>query len=107
MNGERNNYWLNAGVAMAIGLVLSASIFGWFYSKTKKGEEAITVTGSAKKRIKSDLVLWTAGVSTQSPTLNEAYAQIAGSIPRIKQYLAGRGIAENQMTVSSIMTTPL
>jgi len=46
MNGERN-YWLNAGAALAIGLVMSSIIFGWFYSKTKKGDEAITVTGSA------------------------------------------------------------
>ena len=63
MNGERNNYWLNAGVALAIGLVMSAIIFGWFFAKSKKADEAITVTGAAKKRIKSDLVLWSAGVT--------------------------------------------
>lgn len=44
MNGERN-YLLNGGVALALGLVLSALIFGWFYSKKQKGDEAITVTG--------------------------------------------------------------
>jgi hypothetical protein len=107
MNGERNNYWLNGGVALALGLVMSSIIFGWFYSNTKKGDEAITVTGSAKKRIKSDLVVWNAGVSVQSPQLNTAYQQIAGDIPRIKQYLAGKGIPEEQMTVSSIATTTL
>ena len=36
MNGERNNYWLNAGVALAIGLVMSSIIFGWFFAKSKK-----------------------------------------------------------------------
>ena len=107
MNGEKNNYWLNAGVALALGLVLSSVIFGWFYSKTKKGDEAITVTGSAKKRIKSDLVVWSAGVSAQSAQLADAYKQLSGSIPRIKQYLLSKGISENQMTVSSITTTAL
>lgn len=107
MNGERNNYWFNGGVALAIGLVISSLIFGWFYSTAKKGDEAITVTGSAKKRIKSDLVVWTAGVSSQSPQLTDAYKQLADNIPRIKQYLIGKGIAENQMTVSSISTTAL
>ncbi len=92
---------------MAIGLVLSASIFGWFYSKTKKGDEAITVTGSAKKRIKSDLVVWSAGVSSQSAQLTEAYRGLSESVPRIKQYLAGKGIPEGEMTVSSITTTTL
>ena len=107
MNGERNKYWLNAGAAMAIGLVFSSLIFGWFYSKTKKGDEAITVTGSAKKRIKSDLVVWSAGVTAQSPQLTEAYKQLSDNIPKIKQYLISKGIAENEMTISSIATTTL
>ena len=107
MNGEKNNYWFNAGVALAIGLVVSSMIFGWFFAKSKKGDDAITVTGSAKKRIKSDLVVWSAGVSVQSPQLQEAYKQLSDGVPRIKQYLIGKGIPENQMTVSSITTTPL
>lgn len=107
MNGEGNSYWFNTGVAIAIGLVLSSAIFGWFFSKSKKGDDAITVTGSAKKRIKSDLVVWSAGVSAQSPQLSEAYRQLSESVPRIKQYLVGKGIPEDQMTVSSITTTTL
>lgn len=107
MNGETNKYWFNAGIALAIGLVLSSVIFGWFYSKTKKGDEAITVTSSAKKRIKSDLVVWSAGVSSQSAQLTDAYRQLSESVPRIKQYLISKGIAEGQMTVSSITTTTL
>ena len=107
MNGERNHFWLNGGVALALGLVMSAIIFGWFYSNAKKGDEAITVTGSAKKRIKSDLVVWNAGVSVESPQLSSAYQQLSGDIPKIKQYLIGKGIPEDQMTVSSISTTKL
>ena len=104
MNGERN-YWFNAGVALALGLVMSSLIFGYFYSKTKKGDEAITVTGSAKKRITSDLVVWSSGVAVEAASATDAYSQLSGVIPRIKQYLLSKGIAENQMTVSSITTT--
>src|SRR5690348_8928224 len=107
MNGERRNYWMNAGVALALGLVVSSLIFGWFYSKSKKGDEAITVTGSAKKRIKSDLVVWSAGVTAQSPQLTDAYKQLSDSMPKIKQYLISKGIPENAMTISSIATTTL
>ena len=105
MNGERN-YWFNAGLALAAGLVMSSIIFGWFYSKTKKSDDAITVTGSAKKRISSDLVVWSAGVTAQASGLTEAYAQLSNSIPRIKEYLLSKGIPEGQMTVSSITATP-
>ena len=107
MNGERKNYWFNSGVALAIGLVLSSLIFGWFYSNAKKGDEAVTVTGSARKRIKSDLVVWSAGVSYQAPQLDEAYRSLSENIPRVKQYLMSKGIAENQITISSISTVTL
>ena len=105
MNGERRMGWYNPGVALGIGLVVAALVFGWFYSSAKKGDEAITVTGSAKRRITSDLVIWSAGVSVQAPQLADSYGQLANSIPRIKQYLLSKGIAEDQMTVSSITTT--
>lgn len=107
MNGEKNSYWLNAGVALAIGLIVSSMIFGWFFAKSKKSDEAITVTGSAKKRIKSDLVVWSAGVSVQSPQFQDGYKQLSDGIPRIKEYLVSKGIPENQMTVSSIATVTL
>ena len=107
MNGENNNYLFNIGTTLAVGLVLSSLIFGWFYSNKQKGDEAITVTGSAKRRISSDLVVWSAGVSAQSSTLTDAYKQLSESTPRIKEYLLGKGIPESQMTVSSITTTTL
>ena len=107
MNGEKNNYWLNAGVALAVGLVLSSLIFGWFFEKSKKGEEMITVTGSARKRIKSDLVVWNAAVTYQAPTLADAYRSLSENVPRVKQYLIGKGIPENEITISSIGTTTL
>ena len=67
MNGERSWTYYNSGTALAIGLVVASLIFGWFYSSAKKGDDAITVTGSSKKRITSDLVIWSAGVSSRSP----------------------------------------
>ena len=107
MNGENNNHLFHAGVVLAIGLVISSMILGWFYTHGKKGDEAVTVTGSARKRIKSNLVVWSAGISSQAPQLSEAYRQLTQNVPRIKQYLISKGVAENQMTISSISSTTL
>jgi uncharacterized protein len=107
MNGEKNNYWFNGGVALALGLILSSLIFGWFFERSKKGDQVITVTGSARKRIKSDLVVWSAGVSYQAATLADAYRSLSENVPRVKQYLIGKGIPENEITISSITTTTL
>jgi hypothetical protein len=107
VNGEKIGNIYNTGTALAIGLIVSSVILGWAYSGSKKGDEAITVTGSAKKRINSDLVIWSAGVSSQAPQLSDAYKQLSDNIPRIKQYLLSKGIPEDQMTVSSISATSL
>jgi len=105
MSDERKNRWFNSGVALAIGLILSSLIFGWFYSTSKRGDESITVTGSAKRRISSDLVVWSAGISAEAPQLSDAYRTLSANVPKLKQYLIGKGIPEEQLTVSSITTT--
>lgn len=105
MNLEQNNRWFNSGAALAIGLVLASMVLGYSYTRVKKGDEAVTVTGSARKRIKSDLATWSAGVSSQSARLADAYNQLSSDVPRIKEYLKSKGIAENQMTVSAISST--
>ncbi len=107
MNGEKLNGFYNTGTALAIGLIVSSLILGWAYRATKKGDEAITVTGSAKRRITSDLVVWNAGVSVQAPALADSYRSLSDNIPKIKQYLLSKGIPEDQMTISSISTTTI
>ncbi len=107
MNGEKLNGFYNIGTALAVGLIVSSLILGWAYKGSKKGDDAITVTGSAKRRITSDLVLWNAGVSVQASQLADSYKQLSDNIPRIKQYLLSKGIPEDNMTVSSITTTTI
>jgi hypothetical protein len=107
MSDEKGSGIFKAALVLAIGLVLASFIFGWFHARSRRGDEAITVTGSAKSRITSDLVVWSAGISAQSTQLADAYRQLADGIPKIKQYLLEKGIAEAQMQVSAITTTTL
>jgi uncharacterized protein len=107
MTTERNGNIFNAGFALAIALVLSSIVIGWAYVHTKKSDQTITVTGSARKRIKSDLVVWRAGVSYQASRATDAYKSLTDSVPRIKQYLLSKGVPENEITVSSVSSTTL
>ena len=106
MSDERSGTFLG-GVALAVGLVIASAIGGWAFVKGKRGDQTITVTGSARKRIKSDLVIWRAGVSYQAPVLADAYRSLSESVPRVKSYLVGKGIPENQITISSISSQTL
>jgi hypothetical protein len=107
MADERFGPGAGAGIALAIGLVLASVIGGWAFVKGKRGDQIITVTGSARKRIKSDLVIWRAGVSYQSPVLADAYRSLSENVPRVKSYLISKGIAEDQITISSISSQTL
>src|SRR3954468_14227966 len=105
MNGELKQRWSNTGISIAIALVLSSAIFGWFFVKAKKPDESITVTGSARKRIKADLVIWSATVTYESAKASDAYKSLSESVPRVKQYLISKGIPENEITISAVTTT--
>src|SRR6476620_3390395 len=98
---------LMVALVLAIGLIIATTIGGWFFVKGKRGDQTITVTGSARKRIRSDLVIWRSAVSYQAPVLSEAYRSLSEAVPRVKAYLVSKGIAENQITVSSINTQTL
>lgn len=107
INDKQKNYLFNIGTALAAGLIVSSMVLGWAYTTGKKGNETVTVTGSAKKRIKSDLVTWNAGVSYRASRLADAYKLLADNVPRVKEYLKKKGVTEDQITVSAITSRTL
>src|ERR1700682_5611503 len=102
MNSERFTVGLGAALVGALGLVWASWIGGAAFIKGKRSDQTIVVTGSARKRIRSDLVIWKAGVSFQATALADAYRSLAAEVPRVKSYLIGKGVPENQITISSI-----
>ena len=96
-----------AAVVLALGLMFASAIGGWAFVKGKRSDQSVTVTGSARKRIKSDLVIWKAAVSYQSPALADAYRSLSENVPRVKAYLISKGIPENQITISAISSQTL
>ncbi len=107
MSDQRFGGVFGAGAMLAVALVFAAAIGGFAFVKGKRADQSVTVTGSARKRIKSDLVIWRAGVSYQSTVLSDAYRSLSESVPRVKTYLIGKGIQENQITVSAITSQTL
>ncbi len=103
LNGKNGNLF-NPGFWLAVGLVLSSTILAWAYTRTKSVDQTITVTGSARKRITSDLIVWRANVSYQSGELSEAYGSLKDKVPRVKAYLVSKGVPEEQIVVSSVST---
>ena len=93
-----------AALICAIGLFASASVVTYGLIKTRTQANLITVTGSAKKQIKSDYVTWRGSFSRQSANLSDAYAKLQGDLEKVKAYLSHEGITESDYTVSSVNT---
>jgi uncharacterized protein len=106
MSAERVGSVAAAGV-LALGLVIASAVGGWSFVKGRRADQSVTVTGSARKRIKSDLVIWKAAITYQSPVLADAYRSLSENIPKVKTYLVSKGIADNQITISAITSQTL
>ncbi|KRQ87823.1 oxidative stress defense protein [Caloramator mitchellensis] len=89
---------------MAIAMVASAAFISNGLSNIKGKQNTITVTGSAKQQIKSDLVKWTGSFSAQSKDLKDAYKQLKESHDKVKEYLTSKGLSEKDLVFSSIST---
>jgi hypothetical protein len=94
MNPSRPPFFgLLAGLALATGLVFASLVVAGAWTRIAESQ-IITVTGSARKNVRSDLVLWRAGFSVDAPTLLEAQRKLQADFARITAFLQQRGLTD-------------
>lgn len=84
-------FGLLAGLALAAGLVFTALVFANAWTRIAESQ-VINVTGSARKNVRSDLVVWNASFSADAPTLIEAQEKLRAAHARVTAFFAARGI---------------
>src|SRR5882757_3735706 len=82
-----------AGLALAAGLVFAALVFANAWTRIAESQ-VINVTGSARKNVRSDLVIWRASFSADAPTLLEAQQKLREDFARVTTFLANHGLTE-------------
>ena len=92
-------------VIIVIGIIGAAFIVSGTIVEIKSNSNTITVTGSAKQQITSDFVIWTGSFTSQSSSLQDAYAQLQTSRDKVQNYLVGQGLTEDEIVFSSIYTS--
>lgn len=92
-------------IILVIGIVISSFIVTNGFVNIKKSRSNIIVTGSAKKQITSDLIVWTGSFNTQSPKLQDAYTKLEESRNKVMNYLVKQGIDKENLVFSSINTS--
>jgi uncharacterized protein len=67
-------------------------------------DDTITVTGSAKRQITSDFVVWNASITAQRPTTEAASRDLAAWTERFRSFLREEGAAEDELSVGPVFT---
>jgi uncharacterized protein len=97
--------WLALAAVLGVALVGATAVFGSSLVQVfriKHGDRTIVVTGSAKKRIVSDRIVWKASIVSRAPELAGAYKKLAEDIPKILDFVKSRGVDAAAVVTSSV-----
>jgi len=91
MNPPRPHlFGLLAGLFLAAGLAFASLTLASAWTRIAENN-TINVTGSARKNIRSDLVIWRASFSAEAPTLIEAQQKLRADYAKVASFFKTRG----------------
>ena len=99
---------MQARVPLAVGLALLALAVGLGSVLIADGirdrgrNQVITVTGSAKKRVVSDTVVWDLSLTSDATTPGPAIRQLARWTERVETFLRYHGVTAGELTVQPV-----
>ena len=101
----RNSQIIVLGICIAAATIVSSMILsGGFLKVMKFTRQQISVTGSAQKDIKSDLIVWYGGIAKRDPDLKTAHRLLKQDADKVKKYLIDKGIDEKELTIYQVRT---
>ena len=89
MNSRPQLFGMLAGLFLAAGLVLSAMLATTTWLKVKNSQ-FITVKGSARKNVRSDLVIWRGSFGVEADTLLGAQKNLRADRDRVEIFLRAK-----------------
>jgi uncharacterized protein len=99
--------WQLAGLALvAVALAFGLHEVGNGI-RARDARDVVTVTGSAKRSISSDYVIWDASVAAQDSSPAAAAAKLAKWTGTIREFLSNEGVHADELAVAPITTDTL
>jgi len=95
---------LLGGLALLAIAFVIGSIFIGHGIRDKNRNDVISVTGSAKKRIVSDYVVWDLAVTSEQASADAAAHELARWTTKIRSFLSTEGVKDGELSVQPIST---
>lgn len=99
---DRKSQHLYGLATLALGLLLGLVAVSSSLKDIRKGAEEVQVTGSSRRPIRSDFVVWRLMVSVQSPSMTQASGELTRGAERVRAFLKAEGIADSLVTVKPV-----
>jgi hypothetical protein len=94
MNPTRPHlFGLVAGLFLSAGLCFASLVLSHTWTRISESQ-VINVTGSARKNVRSDLVVWRANYFVDAPTLLDAQLKLQADFAKISTFLKAHGLAD-------------
>jgi hypothetical protein len=102
---NRSLFW--GLVAVSAALVIGSFAVGSALKDVRRSGDQITVTGSARRAVRSDFVIWRVTVSGQSAALGPAAQELQRLADRVRAFLRDQRVDTSAITVHPIETSPI
>lgn len=94
------------GVLLAVGMSVSAFIFGSQAKNIGAAKQTITVKGLAEQNITSTSAQWRIKVKARGDTFAEALAALRRERPALEHFLGEYGFAKDELTADTESVSP-
>src|SRR5689334_10147097 len=103
---------LSTAIVIAVGVVVStitstvvaARAYQARVRQVASSQREITVKGSARQRVTSDIGMWTVTMSGTGKTLPDAFAVLDGGAAKVATFLKDQGFAGTEIAMEAIET---
>jgi hypothetical protein len=94
-------------LALSIAIITAAFVSGNAIQAAKKADDILTVTGSAKKTIRSDYITWRLSVTSEQSTRQQSYQEAQRYTARIQSYLQEKQISASEISLKALESYPV
>jgi hypothetical protein len=104
---NNKNQYLIPALILGISFLLGVIVFSTTWKANQSANQTITVTGSAKKEIVSDLGILRGTISVQSGSAEASYRELKSQLPILISYLERNGFSKDKIEFFTISNYPV
>jgi hypothetical protein len=109
MSKENSNKIIYFAIILGICLIISASIGSFTFYKVRSPEDTLSVTGSVREKVTSDIAKWTSNFSRTIPAedLKSGYRMMQNDLRLVLNFFEDNGFTEEDILISPIFMEQL